>query len=106
MVTIRKAQMKALAEDLRSSFRRKLARNLRADLPEETGNLSETQLAAIIEEGIARAARYEVTTERALFLFVYLMVLHTSRFDEKPDMLWARKILLRPDLAGEAKLGL
>jgi len=106
MLTIRKEQMQALAEDLRRSFRSKLARNLRADLPQETQSLSEKQLAAIIDEGLLRAARYQITTERALFLFVYLMVLHSSRFDEAPDMLWARKILLRSDLTGEARMSL
>ncbi len=106
MLTIRKEQMAVLASIMAERFRVKLMKRLRAELPAETKPLSDQHLRGMIDEGMVRARRYDVTTERDITLFVFLMVTHSPRFEEASAMAWARKILLNKELDGEAKMSL
>ena len=87
-------------------FRLDLLRDLRTDLPEQARPHSDRHLLQIIDDGVLRARHYGVTTARDATLFIYLTVMHSVRFEDKPAMAWAKKILLKPDMEGEAKMSL
>lgn len=106
MLTIRRQQMAVLEAAMLVRFRARLLRDLRTDLPTETAKLPDKRLVEIINEGLLRSRRYGVTTERDVSLYVFLMVRHSPRFEETPEMAWAKKILLKPNLNGEGKMNL
>ena len=106
MLTIRKEQMDRLEAHMSGRFRQELLQRLRSDLKEECRFRANDELLALIEEGIQRSRDYDITIERDIILYVYLMVLHGPHFEEAREMAWAKKILLKRDMAGEAKMSL
>lgn len=106
MLTIRKQQMAVMEAHMRRRFQTDLLKRLRRDLRDETSATDDDQLLELIENGVLRAQRYGITIERDVSLYVVLMVLYSPHFEEREDMAWARKILLKPSLNGEAKMRL
>ena len=87
-------------------FRQDLLQRLRSEFKEECRFRANDELLALIEEGIQRSRTYGITIERDIILFVFLMVLHGPQFEEAKEMAWAKKILLKKDMDGEAKMSL
>ena len=106
MLIIRKEQLAVLEAHMLGRFRERLLRHLRTELPAETQSRTDEQLFAMIDDGLRRGRGFGVTTERDLTLFVDLMFLHSPKFDEAPDMAWARNILMNHELDGETKMSL
>jgi hypothetical protein len=114
MLTIRREQMKPFEESARRRFAQRLAEHARAIFPDRCAELGAQGLLALVDEGVARARRYGVHLERDVALFVDLMLALGARFDEDPELAWARKILeddftpdatLRMQLLHQAALG-
>ena len=106
MLTIRKKQMATLEAHMRLQFRKDLLKRLRRDLRDETKEADDGHLLELIETGMVRARTYGITIERDVSMYVFLMVLYSPHFEEREDMGWAKKILLKPDLNGEGKMRL
>jgi hypothetical protein len=106
MLVIRKEQMAVLEACMAERFRDSVRKHLRTELREETRPFSDAQIRPMIEEGIRRGRQYGVTTERDLTLFVDLIFLHSPKFEDAPDMKWAKKVLLNRELEGDVKMSL
>jgi hypothetical protein len=106
MLVIRKEQMTVLEADTAKRFYDSLRKHLRTELHEETRALSDGQILPMIKEGVERGRQYGVTTERDLTLFVDLIFLLSPKFEDAPDMNWAKRILLNKEIEGGAKMGL
>jgi hypothetical protein len=98
--------MTVLEADTAKRFYDSLRKHLRTELHEETRALSDGQILPMIKEGVERGRQYGVTTERDLTLFVDLIFLLSPKFEDAPDMNWAKRILLNKEIEGGAKMGL
>ena len=106
MLIIRKEQKTVLEAYMSAQFRTRLLAFIRGNLREETRAQTDAELRKLIDEGITRSARYGITTERDISLYVSLMIQHSPHFEEKPDMQWAKRIQVKPELPGQTKLAL
>ena len=104
MLTIRKEQMAVLEAHLDGRFRVSLRQHLRAEFATETTGKTDTELGQLIQLAIERARGYEVTTERDIALFAGMMIMKGRDFDRDPKLLWVRKILIKKDLDGTARM--
>jgi len=105
VLTIRKEQMKVLSDDMRPSLVDPLASHLRGYFPGQCEILGDTPLRKTIELGLENAARYDLLSEREVFLYLSLMFMLGSFFDADLQLPWAAPILNKsrfPD--GHAKV--
>jgi hypothetical protein len=103
---LRNAQRVTLREASRSGFEARVLDHLRRVLPADLERLGEQRVRTLIEEGVARAASYGITSKRDVTLFVDLMVGVDPEFERLPSMAWAEAILSDSTLAGSAKMAL
>ncbi len=103
---IRQEQMRTLEASVLETFRLKLLTHLRETFPEETKDVSDAALFAIIDAEVKRGAAYNITTQRAIMLFTDLRFFRTPHFEQAADMEWAKKILENKELEGEVKMRL
>ena len=104
MLTIRKEQMAVLEAHLARRFHAFLRQHVRRDLEIAEKSLSDSDLGELIKTAITRASAYEVTAERAVAMFLDLMLIKGRDFDRDPQLSWARKILDSKDVDGTAKM--
>ena len=101
MLTIRKEQIKALAQLEVEKFEDWMLVHLRKFFPAQCRAAGETKLLAIIRSGIERAAGYGIKTRRDVCKYIDLMVVLGPDFDEDPRLPWVAKILLNRGPAGQ-----
>ena len=104
MLSIRKEQLKMFELHLNERFRTSLQEHVREDLTEESKELSDFDLEKRIDHAMERGLGYGLTSECDISLFLDLMILKGIHFDRDPKLIWARKILADPDMAGSAKM--
>jgi len=93
MLTIRREQMEALEAAAVRDFERRMLAHLRQFFPKHLAVLGEPTLRAVIRFGVGRGSIHGFTTEHDLCLYVDLMLLLGSLFDEDPQLPWADAIL-------------
>lgn len=93
MLNIRPEQMRILSEDAERRFVQRMAGQLRKHYPERCATLGDEKLLEAIRLGMARAGRHGVWREREYCLWLHLMLVLGGRFDEDPNLPWARAIL-------------
>jgi predicted transcriptional regulator len=93
MLVIRETQMAAFEQAALRNFENRLLGHLEEFFPKHREVLGEEQMRKVIRLGIERAESYGLVSERDLHLYVGLMFMLGSYFDQDPQLPWATKIL-------------
>ncbi len=93
MLVIRKAQMAVLEQAVLRTFENRMLEHLKEFFPKHCEILGEEQVRKVIRLGIERAEQYGLVSERDIHLYVGLMFMLGSYFDQDPQLPWAAKIL-------------
>lgn len=83
-------------------FYSRLLARLRAVYPEKCDYVGELGLRRMIQRGIEQARHYRITGGRGVAVYVGLMFMLGSGFDEDPQMPWAAEVLNDAGDGGEA----
>ena len=89
MLIIRKSQMAAFEKIAVRRFEDGLLDHLRTFFPEHVATLGEKQLGRVMRYGLQRAESRNLQTERGVYLYLALMFMLGSLFDEDPQLPWA-----------------
>ena len=106
ILTIRDEQMAVFEVDARRRAFERLREHLRAACPAQTRALRDPQLLAEVEQGVAQAARYGITAEADVRVFLECRLELGADFDVREDTAWAGEILRDPTLFGSGKADL
>jgi hypothetical protein len=90
-LTIRDAQMEALALARIESFVQALSVELRATMPDVAGKVAD--LPALVRHGVHRAGFWGVRSEPAVGRFVRMQLVFGRDFDVDPTHAWAAAVL-------------
>lgn len=104
MLKVLEAQMDHLAALTRADFTADMRSYLRERYPEACSPLTDADLTARIEHGMARSAAYGIDTAADVARYIDLMFQLGLDFDEEVD--WASSILNRPDFTGQIRIDL
>ena len=88
MLVLRKSQMKVFEQVAAQRFEAGLMDHLRSFFPEHAAALGATQLGRVVRYGLQRAESRGLQTERGLYLYLALMFMLGSAFDEDPQLTW------------------
>jgi hypothetical protein len=104
VLVIRDMQVQALGDAIRSQFEGRLQNHLIEAFPRQCEFLGSTQVREIIKLGVLRASRFGFNSEADVFLYLCLMMMLGSFFDEDPLLHWVPRYLngpVRPGIAGD-----
>ena len=104
MLTIRKEQMDELAGVTHRRYVEKTVLHLRNLFSEQAAKQPDSELRALVEEGIVRAKKYHITDGRELTLFINLMIGLDRNFETQPANGWIRQLLEHPELQPDEKM--
>lgn len=93
MIAIRPDQMDAFAEAALKNFENSMVDHVRQFLPRHLEILGEPTVRQVIRLGIDRGSVYGLISQHDLCLYITLMFLLGSSFDEDPQLPWADTIL-------------
>ncbi|MEZ5580595.1 MAG: hypothetical protein R3F40_14970 [Candidatus Competibacteraceae bacterium] len=88
MLVIRKSQVKVFEQVAVQRFEAGLLDHLRTFFPEQAAALGTAQLGKVVRYGLQRAESRGLRTERGLYLYLALMFMLGSAFDEDPQLAW------------------
>ena len=106
MLTIRAAQLSALARAGDRATHQRAFAHLRNSIPEVCGQMSDEELGAVIAWGHRRARRHGFVGEHDFFRYLNLMFVFGFEFDQNPEHPWAAETLGRSGLAASVKMDL
>jgi hypothetical protein len=98
---IRKEQMCVLDKHCRRTFSDEVARNVRAQYPDEVVGLSESEVCAIAAKGLLRGEAYGFRKKYSLAMFIQLLFLASIEFDSYPPV---RYLLNHPAIPPDARI--
>jgi Domain of unknown function (DUF4123) len=99
---IREEQMNVFSDYMNKSFASRVALYLREGQADATDSMTALELDEFIDAGVDRAARYSLTRENEIGVFLELMLLFGAEFDQITD--WAPELLQNQDLSAADKL--
>ncbi len=99
MLVIRDSQMLAFEQAAVRNFENRLIDHLKEFFPRQCEILGKEQTRKAVRLGIERAEQYGLVSERDLHLYVGLMFMLGSYFDQDPQLPWAAKILADGNIA-------
>jgi len=92
-LVIRESQMRAFEEAGARGFEDRMVERLRSNFPNHEKNLGENQLRVMVRLAVDRARNHWLTTERSIALYLDLMCVLGSGFDDDPQYPWAAALL-------------
>ncbi len=95
MLTIRKAQMDALASEVVLDFEERALTHLCQTSPEWSEAMEADPCEEFVRHGLRRARRYGFETEFDVMRYLLAMQALGMRFDESPEHEWAAALLAR-----------
>jgi hypothetical protein len=98
MLLIRAPQLEALEKAAIGQFEQRMRGYLTDSFPKQAGLLGPAQMLRAISLGRERAVHYGHQTEREIYLFLTLMLMLGSWFDEDPQLPWAAARLADPSI--------
>ena len=104
MLQIRPEQMAAFSAVMRKRFEQRMVAYLRTAFAEQTGDMPDPALVALIRKGIARARRYDIRRECDVQRYLDLMLMLHPDFDRARDCAWAGDVIKAEDMSAEARL--
>jgi hypothetical protein len=93
MFVLRQPHLDAFAQVARESFEDRVLPHLRERFAEECEELGDQKVRARIQDGIDRAARYEIRQDADVTAFIRLMFGLRPDFDTARQTAWAGEIL-------------
>jgi hypothetical protein len=99
---IRSEQMRALEEASWRGFEDRMIERVRTYFPKPAEQLGEAQLRVLIRYAAKRAERHKLTHERSIALYLDMMFVLGSNFDEDSQIPWAAAILADHTLPTQA----
>lgn len=93
MLVISGNQMKTFEQAAVRNFENRLLAHLQEFFPKHCEILGNDQMRKVIQLGLKRAEPYGLISERGLHLYIGLMLMLGSYFDEDPQLPWTAKIL-------------
>ena len=93
---MRQQQNEAFSEAAVKDFENRMVVHLHEFFPEQCKALGEKKTRKAIREGIERAGKYDIVTERDVCKFIDLMFAFGRKFDQDRKYPWARDILNDP----------
>src|SRR4051812_32188106 len=106
MLIIRDNQMDAMRQEAVKGFERRMVQHLNEFFPRECRRAGDERVRAAISQGIARAAKYAITSEIDVARYIDLSVVLGLDFDAGKRHPWAAEILKNSNLKPGAKLQL
>jgi len=104
MLVIRDEQIKALDESMLRSFRNRMVSHLRTACPEETSDMSDEELRALIQRGIDKAESYEIFEDDDVRRFLEYMLILKPDFDQDSSFPEIQEILNDEEMDGTEKM--
>lgn len=95
MLTIRKAQMDALASEVVLDFEERALAHLCQASPEWRDAIEADQREQFVRHGLRRARKYGFETEFDVLRYLLAMQALGMQFDESPEHEWAGALLVR-----------
>ena len=89
MLIIRKSQIDAFEKIAVRRFEDGLLEHLQTFFPTHAATLGEKQLGRVVRYGLQRAESRNLQTERGVYLYLALMFMLGSWFDDDPQLPWA-----------------
>ena len=96
---IRQEHIQAMQPVVLAGFEQKVVAHLKASFPEQTDLLGDEHAREVARYGLHRAQARGITAEREVLLWITLMVLLGSDFDEDVQLAWVQQTLGDPALA-------
>jgi hypothetical protein len=96
---LRKAQLVALERHLRAAFITEMCDHLRKHFPACVSAIESRALSRRVEDALAYAGRYGLTTRRDLARYLNLAAAYGWGFDREPGHAWMRRILNDPEVS-------
>lgn len=103
MLVIRKSQMKVFQNHMFGEFVNRSSRIVRADYGEETKDISDEDLRAIINAGIQKAKSYGIKYEDDVLQYLRYIIRYGAEFDADPKFSGISEILDK-DIDGTMKI--
>jgi len=91
MLVMRKPQMEAFEHVAAQRFAEGLLDHFQTFFPQHAAVLGNAQLQRALRYGLQRAESRGLGTERAVYLYIALMFMLGSGFDEDPQLPWAAR---------------
>lgn len=104
MLSIREEQMKELSKYMLRRFEDRMVIYLRSAFQEQTAELTEPDLRALIRVGTVQAGEDDVTDEADVERYLECMVKYGGEFNTNDETSWAGVILDDSDLSGTEKM--
>jgi hypothetical protein len=103
--------MRALGNYMRQGFEDRMVRHIAQTFPAQFKKLAappsgDAAVRMLIQQGIERAARYEITIERDVGRFIEVLVVLGADFETRADGAWAQSILKDVALSGNVRMEL
>ncbi len=102
MLIIRKEQMDVFEAEAVRSFEARVAEHLKKKFPKHCEAMGDEALTKVVESGRERAATYGLQGERSVRLYLELMLMLGSGFDQDPQLPWAAAALGNRELGDES----
>lgn len=99
MLVISGNQMKTFEQAAVWNFENRLLAHLEEFFPKHCAILGEDEMRKVVRLGLKRAEAYGLISQRDLHLYMGLMMMLGSRFDQDPQLPWAAKILIDENIA-------
>jgi len=93
MLMIREEQMAVFEQAAVKNFASRVYEHLQKFFPECCQHLGADQVREAVRLGLDRAEHYQLISERDVYLYVSLMFLLGSSFDEDPQLPWVAELL-------------
>ena len=93
MLKIRQAQVDAFADLRWEAFFHRTSQHVRANFPDATGGMSETDLRLVFDSVVRRCQAFGLHSERQIICMMDSTMLLGDRFEEQPKYRWARDVL-------------
>jgi hypothetical protein len=106
MLIIRSEQMDSLNAHMRERFIKETVAFVRDIFPEQTDQMQTGEMRRFVQEGIEKAARYNILSERDVTLFIALMMGLGVEFDSQEENSRIHGILSSPELDQQEKINL
>ena len=103
MLMIRKEQMNVFGDYMLRKFKDRMERHLRSTFPKRAGDMTVSALLALIDDGIEKAAGYDIILEDDVRTFLEYMMSYSPDFDSSHKTPWAGEILSQ-DIPGPIKM--
>jgi hypothetical protein len=93
MFIVLKSQFSAFQRAAVDDFAERMVPHLQETFPDESDELGEAGIRALIRLGIERSARHHLVQEYDVCLYLHVMLALGPRFDDDPALSWARAAL-------------